>query len=378
MDYTKTFNKYIERERLHIVGRNHRNPTLKTYKTFIVIPCFAEFNYIFKTLDSINEQNLELLKSCLVIIVINNSTSDSLDIKQNNKKTYEKLKLKKYNFEFVIIDCYSKKYALDSNISGVGIARKIGLDYCLMFANNKKNLLCSLDADTQIHKHYLDHIISLFNQSEIDACVINFKHQASNDQIIEKGIRKYEFIIKNIAKKIDDAGSPYGYVSLGSTIICTVKAYIASGGMSKKKATEDFYFLQALAKHATIKKIKKELVFPSSRNDQRVYLGTGFRMKEYKENQKFKGLNYSEKSFENLKNLISLVDSFWSKEYNIFYNELTKTTNRTTINFLIEKKIKSVWNNIRKNSKNKKQFLLFFHQWFDALMIIQLLKKLNN
>tara|TARA_B100000959_G_C14874819_1_gene579944 strand:- start:912 stop:1217 length:306 start_codon:yes stop_codon:yes gene_type:complete len=101
-------------------------------------------------------------------------------------------------------------------------------------------------------------------------------------------------------------------------------------------------------------------------------------MKEYKENQKFKGLNYSEKSFENLKNLISLVDSFWSKEYNIFYNELTKTTNRTTINFLIEKKIKSVWNNIRKNSKNKKQFLLFFHQWFDALMIIQLLKKLNN
>ena len=68
----------------------------------------------------------------------------------------------------------------------------------------------------------------------------------------------------------------------------------------------------------------------------------------------------------------------WRQEYNVFYNELTKITNRITINFLIEKKVQSVWNNIRKNSKNKKQFLLFFHQWFDALMIIQLLKKLNN
>ena len=36
------------------------------------------------------------------------------------------------------------------------------------------------------------------------------------------------------------------------------------------------------------------------------------------------------------------------------------------------------WNNISENSKSKKQFMLFFHQWFDALMIIQLLKKLNN
>ena len=37
-----------------------------------------------------------------------------------------------------MIDCYSKKHALSSNIAGVGMARKIGLDYCLMFAEGKK------------------------------------------------------------------------------------------------------------------------------------------------------------------------------------------------------------------------------------------------
>ena len=51
-----------------------------------------------------------------------------------------------------------------------------------------------------------------------------------------------------------------------------VNTYAAVGGMPKKKATEDFYFLQSLAKYTDIKQIKKVLVFPSSRNDQRVYL----------------------------------------------------------------------------------------------------------
>jgi len=247
-----------------------------------------------------------------------------------------------------------------------------------MFAKNKKSLLCSLDADTQIHNNYLHHVTSFFNKNEVEASVINFKHQKSKDKIIEEGIRKYEFIIKNIAKEIDNTGSPYGYVSLGSTIICTLKAYIACGGMSKKKATEDFYFLQALAKHTPIKKIKNILVFPSSRNNQRVYLGTGFRMKEYKKNKEFKYLNYSKKSFKKLKNLISLVDASWNKEYNIFLSEIMKILDKKIIDFLIEKKIETVWNNIRKNSKNKNQFMHFFHQWFDALTIIQFLKKLNN
>ena len=378
MDYNKTLNKYLKQNCANHYGEMHSKLTLKTYKTFIVIPCYAEHDYIFTTLDSINNQDTALLKSCLVVIVVNNSVLDSVEIKDNNKKTYELLKLKKYNFEFVMIDCYSKKHALRSNIAGVGMARKIGLDYCLMFAKNKKSLLCSLDADTQIHNNYLHHVTSFFNKNEVEASVINFKHQKSKDKIIEEGIRKYEFIIKNIAKEIDNTGSPYGYVSLGSTIICTLKAYIACGGMSKKKATEDFYFLQALAKHTPIKKIKNILVFPSSRNNQRVYLGTGFRMKEYKKNKEFKYLNYSKKSFKKLKNLISLVDASWNKEYNIFLSEIMKILDKKIIDFLIEKKIETVWNNIRKNSKNKNQFMHFFHQWFDALTIIQFLKKLNN
>jgi len=37
-----------------------------------------------------------------------------------------------------------------------------------------------------------------------------------------------------------------------------------------------------------------------------------------------------------------------------------------------------IWNKFKKNSKDTKQFRLFFHQWFDALSIIRLLKELNS
>ena len=43
---------------------------------------------------------------------------------------------------------------------------------------------------------------------------------------------------------------------MGSTIICSINAYIAVGGMVAKQATEDFYFLQQLAKYDNIHQIK--------------------------------------------------------------------------------------------------------------------------
>ena len=51
------------------------------------------------------------------------------------------------------------------------------------------------------------------------------------------------------AKNMHNANSHYGYVSLGPTITCLSQTYVDIGGMVNKKATEDFYFLQQLAKY---------------------------------------------------------------------------------------------------------------------------------
>ena len=297
MNNNKSIEKYLKKRSFHKFAIPHTQPTKKGYDTFIVIPCYDEYDYIFKTLNSINNQKAKLLKSTLVIVVINNPKDYNSQIKINNQLTYETIIKKKYLFEFIVLNSFDKKYAFSNKIAGVGAARKLGFDYCLKFIIDEKSLFCSLDADTIISSNYLSMIINKF-KNKTNAAVVNFKHQDSSNALIQEGIIKYELLLKNIASEINKTGSPYGYVSMGSTIICNVKSYIACGGMPKNKATEDFYFLQSLAKYTTIKQIKEILVHPSSRSKYRVYLGTGYRLNRYKEGIEFEDLDYN--TFKNL------------------------------------------------------------------------------
>ena len=282
----------------------------------------------------------------------------------------------KYNFEISVLDYYSKDNALEEKYSGVGTARKIGMDFALKYAN-KDSLLFSLDADTIVSNNYLKIISNHYNKNLFNVCTVNFKHQESKNTKINLGIRIYENALNHIAKKIKNCNSPYGYVSMGSTIICRVDAYIAVGGMPKKKAGEDFYFMQSLAKHTDIFYIDDILVFPSSRSEKRVYLGTGSRMIEYENTNRFKNLFFKDSSYIIIKKIIFLAEKNYNKPYTLFNKELTANFNNKVCNFLNKHNLNDKWEKFTLNSKSKKQFMIFFHQWFDALKIIQLLKYIS-
>ena len=164
---------------------------------------------------------------------------------------------------------------------------------------------------------------------------------------------------------------------MGSTIICTTKAYIAVGGMPRRKAGEDFYFMQSLAKYKKIYFINDILVHPSSRSEKRVHLGTGFRMNEYKKTSQFNNLFFKSSFYKIIKKLIFIVEQNYNKPYILFNKELNKNFNDNVCNFLDNHKINDIWGKISLNSKSKKQFMILFHQWFDALKIMQLLKYIS-
>ncbi len=349
----------------------------KSFKFFFIIPCYDEFNYLFKTLNSINKQNAILLKDTLVVIVINNGINSDSSIKQNNQKTYKKLIKLKYIFEFVVIDCFSNNTAFEEKFAGVGLARKVGLDFALGFINDLKSILCSLDADTIINKNYLYFINNEFKKNNINAAVINFSHQKSSNTIIEEAVRKYESTLKEIAKNIEKTGSPYGYVSMGSTITCNAKTYISIGGMNTKKATEDFYFLQSIAKYTKVHKINRVLVYPSSRSENRVYLGTGFRMDEYLKNKSFKNLYFSKESYLEIKIILDIINLHWNDTIDLILERLRNNLNKKSMEFLISKNLGNVLEKFKTNAKSKKQFILLFNQWFDALTIMKFLKVQN-
>ena len=366
--------KYLKKNTLYKTKPHKVLDICNKFKFVINIPCFNEFEYIFKTLDSINGQCPNLLSQTLVVITINNSINECHYIKKNNSKTYEKLINKRYLYKFIVLDCFSNQNAFKDKLAGVGLARKVGLDFSLQFIKNLDSIFCLLDADTLIDKTYLKSINLKFKINNFNAAVINFKHQKSSNNIIEKGIRKYEDLLKEIALKIEKTGSPYGYVSMGSTIACNARTYISVGGMNIKKATEDFYFLQSIAKYTKVQKINKILVYPSSRAENRVYLGTGYRMDEYINNNGFKNLNYSDESYFEMSKILHIINLHWNDKTEFLIEELGNALNIKSMQFLTEKNIKEVLKKFKKNAKTKKQFLLFFNQWFDALTIMKFLK----
>jgi len=376
MNFTHTLQKYKNKKIHSNLGAPHKSPTKSFYKYFIIIPSYVENLYIHDTLDTIIAQNKKLLSQTLVVVVINNTKKATTSIKNNNRETYLKLSNKKYIFEMIIIDCFSNERALSENKSGVGVARKIGHDYCLYYSR-KNSLFFSLDADTLIHQDYLLTITREFKNKQISSAVVNFSHQSNTNPKIQKAIVEYEKLLKNIALNIRLTGSPYGFVSMGSTIICTMQAYVAVGGMPMKKATEDFYFLQNLAKYECIHIIDKILVYPSSRAETRVYLGTGFRMSNSKEKMLFKDLYINPRAYITLKIFFKIIETKWDCSILEIISTLDKNHSKL-YGYLERENFSNIFKKMQKNSINKKQLLNQFHTWFDNFKIYKFLKLYVN
>ena len=372
MSYLNRKNNYLNKRGITVPWMI--KPVYKRKFSFaIVIPSYGESNHILQTLSSINKNNILLLKETLVIVVINNSSKTKNTIKNDNKKSHHILKKSKFNFSLGIIDAYTKKFHLPSKHAGVGLARKIGMDLSIKYLKNEKSILFSTDADTIVSNLYIETVFNYFNKENIGAAVVGFQHRSSKHRTIEINIKNYEKFLLSTAEKISKAGSPYGYVSMGSTMICTVDSYISIGGMTRKKATEDFYFLQELAKYCGVHSISEILVFPSARPVSRVYLGTGFRMKQAIEGEKINNLYYSEQAFILLRKWINLGISSWKINIVELIEKTTKI-NEKLKEFIINEGIEQIWENLQSSSPTERHFIQQFHRWFDNLKTIRLLK----
>ena len=339
----------------------------------IIIPSYGESGYLPKTLSSLEKNDLELLQNTLVIVVVNHGENANEFIKKDNKKTLEFLSTAEYPFALGIVDASTEKLELPAKHAGVGLARKIGMDLALLHVIDKKSLLFCTDADTILDSHYLKTILNYFIKHNVDAAVVEFCHLAPENKDLEKTIREYEKFLYSTARKIKESGSPYGYVAMGSTMVCNVNAYKAVGGMPRKKATEDFYFLQELAKFCGVHTIPDILVYPSSRTMSRVYLGTGFRMEQAQQGFEIRSLNYSKYAFTLLQQWITLGTAAWKMSLAELL-EKTESQNKELKNFLLKEGIENIWKNLQTSSPSENHFTKQFHRWFDGLKTIRFLK----
>ena len=223
------------------------------FQNVVIIPAYAELNHIGFTLDSLSQCEVDSFDQIMVVVVVNNEVNAPPHIIDNNQQSLLNLMKRKDPFFVAVIDASSDGMSIPKKHAGVGMARKIGMDLALNFVNPHSLLFC-LDADSLVAPTYFREIESHFNSTDSVASVVGFSHIKNEDPVLEIAIRQYEVFLQKTAVKLADAGSPFGYVSMGSTIICRAEAYASIGGMSRRKATEDFYFLQEFAKFRKVDK----------------------------------------------------------------------------------------------------------------------------
>ena len=343
----------------------------------IVIPCFREPD-ILQTLESLNScylpnQNVE------VIVLLNHSEIASDEIKEFNNKTKIELKnwhskQKNERLKFYIVG----PVELQKKWAGAGLARKNGMDEAVWrfnYLQKPNGIIVSLDADTLVAKNYLTEIEKHFEQNPKNVgATISFKHQTAGlAQKQLEGILLYEKYLEYYKDALDFTGYPYSMFTIGSAFAVTANSYVKRGGMNRRQAGEDFYFLQNLVQQGKIGEIKNTKVYPSARLSNRVPFGTGPILQKWMNGEEDLNLTYNFNAFADLKELFKIKEKFFKideKEYNQLIFDLPDSIQQ----FLIVDKF---WNELFDLNNNCSTIKTFQNRFFQKFNAFKILKYLN-
>jgi len=356
------------------------NDPPKYFQKIIVVPSIAESNNLPELIKSL-EQNDELeLLNTLLLIIVNNSISSTDEVKADNKKTLEYLRNFKTNINLSFIDACSAGKEMDDKNGGVGLARKIGMDLALTkfdyLSINKKILICT-DADCIVDANYLSEISQEFNKNNYEAAVVNFAHDISVNDEETKAIICYEIFLRYYVLGLSFAKSDYAFHTIGSTMICTPEAYVKVEGMNKRKAAEDFYFLEKLAKIYPVGEIRSTFVHPSKRGSWRVPFGTGRSVDRYLLNERNEYQLYNPKSFIILKNWLEVFyDLSLIKQNSLI--KIAKNIHPALYDFLNKQNFENFVMKVLLNNKNHSEVEKQKHFWFDAFRTLKLIHYLRD
>ncbi|MBZ0199886.1 MAG: hypothetical protein K8H86_08460, partial [Ignavibacteriaceae bacterium] len=171
--------------------------------------------------------------------------------------------------------------------------------------------------------------------------------------------------------------SYFAFHTIGSSMACTAESYIKIEGMNKRKAAEDFYFLEKLAKNFNIALVNDAVVYPSPRGSWRVPFGTGQRVNRYFAGAHNEYLLYSPRSFEVLKDWQNLF--FYGRVLNAAeYITSAKEINVELYKFLIANDFQTAFEKILENSKTDEQIKMQKLKWFDGFRTLKLVHHLRD
>ncbi|MCL4549638.1 MAG: glycosyltransferase [Bacteroidetes bacterium] len=366
----------------------------KKFNNVVVIPAIEEFENVKRLLASLIRNDKKYFDESLFLFVVNNLKSSETPVKLDNRNTLNFLlgiidkdhkahdaeELISSGINIGVVDASSEGHELPEKDGGVGLARKIGMDLALTildYNSNRKKILICLDADCTVENNYLTSIVEAINSKNISAAYVQYEHKLPDEPQHKLAIICYEIFLRYYLLGLVHAGSPFAFPTIGSTMICDSESYIKVGGMNKKRAAEDFYFMEKLAKIARVEKIGSTRVHPSNRPSWRVPFGTGQRVNRFLKEAHDEYVLYDPKSFVVLKKFIEI---FYSEEILEVgeYLRQAKNIDISLHEFLIQNSFDESWNKILRNSKSAGQIQKQKLMWFDGFRTLKLIHFLRD
>ncbi len=262
--------------------------------------------------------------------------------------------------------------------AGVGLARKIGMDEAVARFNqigNDKGVIVCFDADCSCDPNYLKAIESHFNNNPLTpACSIYYEHPLHGDEFsseIYEGIINYELFLRYYRQGLKYAGFPYAYHTIGSSMAVRSNIYQQQGGMNKRQAGEDFYFLQKIIPLGNFTELNTTKVIPSPRPSLRVPFGTGKAISEWLQNEKEQLLAYHPQSFTDLKILFQQVLGLYALKRERATGEFICSLPASVSEWLKLNDFEKHLEEIRANSSSQEAFVKRFFNWFNAFMVLK-------
>lgn len=333
----------------------------------VVVPVFNEEN-VTPTLNALFFKQEKYNFQVEVIFLVNNAENTTDQIKNKNLETYNFLKdfaRVNNNNNISLFPFYVNN--LNPKHAGVGWARKIGMDLALKrFTYHKKNgVIVGLDADAVVSSNYLKTIHDYFLKTDFTAVSIYFEHPINGDEFPLKQytyIKLYELHLRYYKNALLYAGLPYSFHTVGSSFALTAAAYARQGGMNRRKAGEDFYFINKLIKGENFGEINDTKVIPSARISERVPFGTGRAILEAFKGEKNLDLTYDFSVFEVIKSWISLI-----KLENYNHNNFPDAIK----SYLSKENWLSSHNQMFSNSSSYDSYLKRFFAKYDAFWMLK-------
>jgi len=303
----------------------------------------------------------------MTLLVVNDCIGDPAEIVQQNRATITQWQADSPS-SVAVIDATAQP----KNRRGVGNARKIGMDAAIAAFDQAGHdgILLSLDGDCTVNGDYLTALHDYFLQHpHSPACVTSFCHplDATPDATTRSAMVQYELHLRYYQLGLQAAKVPYAFTTIGSCFACRASDYARQGGMNRRQAGEDFYFLHKMAQRGAVGHCRKAMVFPSPRISSRTPFGTGQAMATWLEESQASWSSYHPQAFIDLALMVDQIDA-------MYYPNNPVQLPPSIEDFFQQQHGAARLSEIRRNTASLAAFRKRFWHWFDGFLAMKFIR----